>query len=156
MYLYICSIQIYIYLYENNNNIYIYTCSLGIDTYVFLFFFECHPPQKKSRHFWDWNVLANQIPLRELSGGGYTIYPNDAICGTSSWLSTKDKKHIATAMFEASTKKRGHSIAVFVMLPRINHDLNPPPKHTKNTASRHRLGRSMFWVAYRTLCDPSS
>ena len=120
---------------------------------MFLFFFECHPPQKKSRNFWDWNVLANHIPLRELSGGGYTIYPNDAICGTSSWLSTKDKKHIATAMFEASTKKqRAFHCSVCDVTPHQSW-FEPPSKHTKNIhnpkeASRHRLGRSMFWVAY--------
>ena len=133
--------------------IYIYICSLGIDTCVFLFF-ECHPPQKKSRNFWDWNVLANHIPLRELSGGGYTIYPNDAICGTSSWLYTNDKKHIATAMFEASTKKRGHSIPVFVKLPRINHGWTPLQTHKIHTQSQrsqpppfgsfHVLGRLPF------------
>ena len=94
-YIYTYAVSEYTYIYMKKQYIH------GIDTYVFLFFFECHPPQKKNRNFWDWNVLANHIPLRELSGGGYTIYPNDAICGTSSWLYTKDKKHIATAMFEA-------------------------------------------------------
>ena len=143
--------NIHISIWKNNIlhiYVYIYTCSLGIDTYVFLFFFECHPPQKRT----------------EISGTG-TFWPI-----TSHWENLVEvdiqfipmmpfvghhiprQKTLATAMFEAWTKKRGHSIAVFVMLP-ASIMVWPPQTHKKTQPAAtvwvvHVLGRLPFSPAF--------